>query len=656
MQKSTRICRNRKSTNILRYLLFAIFVLIGLRAQAQDAPPIPGQPQGTDTTTQDAGPVAGQSDAGPARMVRFKLVTGAVTWRADSGLDWSAAAINLPIRQGAQVYVPTGARAELQFDDGSMMHLGGGALVTFHNLYGDADGEFTQITLKEGLASFRLRNKFSVYQVDTSLASVKAVGPARIRIGAQDVVEVGVRYGSATVEGQQDKATIKAKGFLTIHDTTTPFAVTTLPPDDTWEKWVQKRYQANAAAGAMSKQDLPPDIYLVAPDLDAYGSWSTTTDYGAVWYPHITGDWRPYSAGSWVWVDPFGWTWVSTEAWGWAPYHYGSWVHTDVGWGWVPGPAHQYWSPGVVSFCVDGGSIAWAPLCPEEIHYPAAFTIGFHGGDWSLFFSIGGCGVYYPGPNHICEARPWRTGFVNQRYFLTDKNHDASHFAFVAGHNGFVPNDSWVPRNAGFGGGSMASVKEFGSGHQYAPVPRTNLAIFQRGRVVGAPEGGNRPSAGPANVRPTLTSLTPARSFTHTVPPAQVQARPTYRAPVSQRIALNAPMRNNRPAVRPTPAPTRAIPTRTAVASPQPGSTEDAVIRARSSVGLPQRARSDNGQVVGAGTVAPPPPVRNPNPAPRNNPPPQTYRVPETPQRSSGGGGGGNRGGSGGGGGGGRRH
>jgi hypothetical protein len=649
------LCRYLFSCLLLLALLLSGLLLPNLKAQAQD--PNASTSQTTDPATQD-GDDATPANVGPVRMVRFKLVTGAVTWRADSGIDWSPASINLPIRQGAQVYVPTGARAEVQFDDGSMMHLGGGALITFHNLYSDADGEFTQLTLKDGIVSFRLRNKFSVYQVDTPLASVKAVGPARIRIGVRDIVEVGVRYGSATVEGQQDKATIKAKGFLTIRDTTTPYTVTALPPDDTWEKWIDKRYQANSPNEAMSKQDLPPDIYLIEPDLDAYGTWNTDPTYGAVWCPHVDGNWRPYAAGSWVWVDPFGWTWVSTETWGWAPYHYGSWVHIGVGWGWVPGPAHQYWSPGVVSFFVDGGSIAWVPLCPEEIRYPPTFAIGFHGGDWSLFFSIGGCGVYYPGPNHICVARRWNTGYINRRLFLTDINHNAAHFAFVANHNGFVSNGSWVPRNAGFGGGSIASSKEFGTGHNYAPVPGNNLAAFQRGRLVGAPENGKPPSAGPANVKPTLTSLTPARSFAHVTVPANVASRPTYRAPVSQRIALNAPTRTGGGTTRPGAGTTPGT-ARPPVARPQPGSTEDAVIRARSSVGLPQRARSDNGQVVGSGTVAPPVPARNDNPAPRvNTPPPPNYTVREAPQRSqprpSSGGGGGNRGGGGGGGGGGR--
>ena len=98
------------------------------------------------------------SNAGPVRMVRFSLVQGDVTWRSDPAIAWAKAAINLPVQQGAQVYAPKHARAELTFDDGSVLRLGAGAVATFQALYSDADGEFTEIKVVDGLASLRLRN------------------------------------------------------------------------------------------------------------------------------------------------------------------------------------------------------------------------------------------------------------------------------------------------------------------------------------------------------------------------------------------------------------------------------------------------------------------------------------------------------------------
>lgn len=141
-------------------------------------------------------------DSGPVRLARFSFVDGNVTWRAGMELDWSEASINLPIRQGAQVYVPDGSRAELQFDDGTILRLGAGALATLQTLYSDADGAFTGIRMTEGLASLNLRHKLSVYQVDTPYASMKAVGPAKVRVGVGESVEIAVREGKATVEGR----------------------------------------------------------------------------------------------------------------------------------------------------------------------------------------------------------------------------------------------------------------------------------------------------------------------------------------------------------------------------------------------------------------------------------------------------------------------
>ena len=48
-----------------------------------------------------------------------------------------------------------------------------------------------------------------------------------------------------------------------------------------------------------------------AEDLDAYGSWSQNTEYGAIWYPRaVAPDWAPYRNGHWAWVAPWGWSWV----------------------------------------------------------------------------------------------------------------------------------------------------------------------------------------------------------------------------------------------------------------------------------------------------------------------------------------------------------
>src|ERR1051325_5649865 len=177
---------NLKRTSCLRLLCAAAFALpiFWLMVPAARAQELYDSPEYDNSTPND--------NAGPVRMARFSVVRGEVSWRPDEQEEWSRAATNLPLRQGSQIWAAEGSRAEIQFDDGSDLRLGSGALVTLRTMYSDADGEFTQITLKDGEAGLRLQHDHSVNQVDTPFASVSARGPARLRLAAADQVRIAV--------------------------------------------------------------------------------------------------------------------------------------------------------------------------------------------------------------------------------------------------------------------------------------------------------------------------------------------------------------------------------------------------------------------------------------------------------------------------------
>jgi hypothetical protein len=446
-------------------------------------------------------------------MARFSLIHGKANCRLSPKVDWAPAYVNQPIRQGEQIYVPANSRAEIVFDDGSVARLGGGAFVTMQTLYSDDKGEFTEVKLNDGLASWRLKNKIDVYQIDTPCFAVKATGPARFRVGARDHCEVADRSGNCTVESDNGKANLQPGQLAEYSHTDNALHTVPLPPDDSWEKWNEERDHVYDVGSPVSDRYLPPDVALAAPDLDNYGTW----------------------------VDPFGWTWVGAEPWGWAPYHYGTWVHASRGWGWCPGPAQQCWSPAVVSFSSYNGSVAWAPLAPEEVSYPSRLAIGFSGGDWSVLFSIGGCGAYYPGPDHRCFERAWNNTYINRVTYVTNYNNYGGHPFYATNHNSYLGAGAWTPRNARFGGGSIVAANRFGTGSGYGFVNRNNIAAFQHGRAVGVPGRGIAPAVGPAHVRPTLASLTPGRSFSHVAVPAAVASRALYRAPLAPNVARVAP-------------------------------------------------------------------------------------------------------------------
>src|SRR5438477_10498064 len=100
-------------------------------------------------------------------------------------------------------------------------------------------------------------------------------------------------------------------------------------------------------------------------NLESYGDWIETGDYGYVFHPReaeSSRSWRPYTNGRWVYSDA-GWTWISEEPFGWATYHYGRWTRLrGIGWVWVPG---QQWAPAWVSWRKGNDYVGWAPLPPE---------------------------------------------------------------------------------------------------------------------------------------------------------------------------------------------------------------------------------------------------------------------------------------------------
>lgn len=480
---------------------------------------------------------AASATDGPVRLARFSCIQGNVSWRATETDSWSFASVNLPIRQGAEIWVTNGGRAEIQFDDGSLLRLGNGAVATLQTLYSDVDGEFTEIKMSEGLSTLILRHQKSIFQIDTPFAAIKSSGPSNIRVGVDNNVEVAVRSGKASISGGQGDASLIAGDYMNLEDSMSPYQIEPLPSPDTWDGWNDSRDRQ--LADQATQKHLPANIGLVAGDLSDYGVWRMDTQYGYVWCPRVAeADWRPYHHGNWVWVAPFGWTWVSDEPWGWAPYHYGTWVHEPWGWSWVPGPVNQYWCPAVVNFTEYNGSVGWVALAPGEVTYPTALFFIERNRGWSFFFSIGGAAVYYPQDSHYCHPRPWRNREVNHPTLINiGRSSDFNHNRLVNTH--------FVPRNSRFEGVSSIGISNFGGRASYRPEPRGSENMFAKGREIGAPDKGFHPYAGPVSVKPALISSTPSRSFFDRArPDNSVVKRPVYRAPLPSNVSKEAPVVN----------------------------------------------------------------------------------------------------------------
>lgn len=460
--------------------------------------------------------------AGPVRLARVSYLSGPVSWRPDDSAAWSKASMNLPFRQGAELWVKPGSRAEIQFDDGSTLRLGGGATVCLQNLYSDDRGEFSELKLTGGLATLHAKGKHAEFQIDTPLSSVKAAGPVLVRVGVGNTVEVACESGDARVAGRQGETVLHSRERLSVADPNAPYRVTPIPEPDQWDHFNGNRDRIYSHHNLHT----PSSIDLVAGDLDDYGSWHDDPRYGYVWAPTVyESGWRPYHHGHWVWVSPWGWTWVADEPWGWAPYHYGTWVVEPYGWAWVPGPAVQYWSPAVVDFVVEDDFVAWVPLAPAEVLYPPLIDIGFRSGNWWFDFSIGQAAVFFPTGPSLCFARPWDNVFVNRQVNVTNVTNITNIFnnSTVASSNVFVRNSPFVPVNATrFAGMTTATRTAFMNSGTFAKAPADPRGTaFRTGRSFArAPSSGPQVS-GPLTMRPGRSSFTPTRMFARAAGPEQ---------------------------------------------------------------------------------------------------------------------------------------
>lgn len=116
-------------------------------------------------------------------------------------------------------------------------------------------------------------------------------------------------------------------------------------------------------------------------DLSPYGDWVYHNNYGYVWSPRVSGNFRPYSTnGHWVYTR-HGWTWVSKYRWGWAAFHYGRWFRDRYyGWVWVP---DTQWAPAWVTWRSSQGYFGWAPVGPGisiEIAFGNNYNVPYD--DW----------------------------------------------------------------------------------------------------------------------------------------------------------------------------------------------------------------------------------------------------------------------------------
>ena len=337
-----------------------------------------------------AAPLQAQ-DAGDQQhgVARISVMDGQVSVRrGDAG--WVAGIINAPLLADDHISTGPNSRAEIEFNSANLVRLGGTAEIRIAAL----DANRLQIELPRGTVTYRvLRPSTTNAEVDTPNISVRPskVGNYRISVTASGQTELIVRAGDVEVFSPRGSQWVNAGQMMIARGSTADpeFQIVAAPAADAWDAWSDSRDRI--LMQSRSVQRVPQGVYG-SEDLDNYGDWVNTPDYGNVWQPQVAPGWAPYQLGQWQWLDWYGWTWVSADPWGWAPYHYGRWFwRTGFGWLWYPGVfgVPHYWSPALVGFFGFGGgvglgfgfgfgNVGWVPLAPYEVLHPW-WGRGFYG-------------------------------------------------------------------------------------------------------------------------------------------------------------------------------------------------------------------------------------------------------------------------------------
>lgn len=328
---------------------------------------------------------ASATDDPPGRVGRVGDTRGQV-WTMEAGQgEWLDLQRNRPITTGDRITTDTRGRAELQVGS-TTFRLGERTDVQVMRL----DDERIQLQLAEGSLTVRLREPEVVGEVevltDEGRFTPRATGFYRLDNSPRGAM-AEVTTGEILFEGHGTGLSLRngqrAEFWVDPSDRAMHYSWAQ-PANDELQHWARDE-DVRRDSREYSRY-VSPEM-TGAEDLDRYGQWTTTAEYGAVWAPAVDSGWAPYRYGHWAWVSPWGWTWVDDAPWGFAPFHYGRWVYFGNRWCWAPGhreprpvysPALVAWVGGngvSASLRVGGGpGVGWIPLAPREPYYPVYRT------------------------------------------------------------------------------------------------------------------------------------------------------------------------------------------------------------------------------------------------------------------------------------------
>ncbi len=344
--------------------------------QADDSQAAPPEPQ-YDQPQADANDEASASQANqpattdpPARTARLQYMTGSISIQPQGTGDWVSGELNRPLTNSDNIWADKDSRAEIGVGTG-LIRIGSETSLTLTNISENT----VQLQLHQGAMNLHVRRLYDNerYEVDTPNQAFTVLKPGDYRFDVNpdtDKTVITVWRGEGDSTGDGPSVHIHANEQARFSNgTSMNVDIHGAPAADAFDEWASSRDRR--LDNSASSKYVSPDV-VGYEDLDEYGNWKETEEYGPVWYPMVAPGWAPYYYGHWIWQYPWGWTWVDYEPWGFAPFHYGRWVFAGGFWGWAPGPiwVRPYYAPALVAWFGGGwgvgvgfgGGFGWCPL------------------------------------------------------------------------------------------------------------------------------------------------------------------------------------------------------------------------------------------------------------------------------------------------------
>jgi hypothetical protein len=263
-------------------------------------------------------------------FARLKIDKGTAWVRSGDSGDWQESVSNFPLVEKSRVSVPEGSEARIQFRGSQFLVLRGVSEVDVQKL-GEKEVSY-RLRSGEAELSLRAENFAPVRMTVPGNRNVRADAPGRYSLSTDGATtRFGVKEGTGAVSGPQGPDVVVHAGEEASIGDKVRVSRVDMAHSETAAK-------EPAVTGPGQEAGVPPEV---DEELQPYGEWVSTPEYGYAWRPYVDDGWEPYYYGRWVWVSPYGWTWVGYEPWGWWPYHTGWWWPSPV-FGWVWCPFHSF--------------------------------------------------------------------------------------------------------------------------------------------------------------------------------------------------------------------------------------------------------------------------------------------------------------------------